>query len=66
VTGVAGPDGGTPEKPVGLVYLGLATPEGVSHRRLELGPEQPRWVIQGRSARHAMNWARLYLLRGRA
>lgn len=29
VTGVAGPDGGTPQKPVGLVYLGLATAAGV-------------------------------------
>lgn len=28
VTGVAGPGGGTPQKPIGLVYLGLARKEG--------------------------------------
>jgi nicotinamide-nucleotide amidase len=63
VTGIAGPGGGTPEKPVGLVYLGLATAEGVRSRRLDLGPEQPRDVIRSRAAKHAMNWARLTLLR---
>jgi nicotinamide-nucleotide amidase len=61
-TGIAGPGGGSPEKPVGLVYLGLATPSGVASRRLEIGPEQPRWIIQRRSAKQALNWVRLALL----
>ncbi len=59
VTGIAGPSGGSPEKPVGLVYLGLATRESVESRRLDIGADQPREVIRARAAKNAMNWARL-------
>jgi nicotinamide-nucleotide amidase len=62
VTGVAGPTGGSPDKPVGLVYLGLSLDDHTTHRRLILGSEQPRPVIQSRSAKHALNVARLGLL----
>ncbi len=62
VTGIAGPTGATPNKPVGLVFLGLANADGALSRRLELGPEQPRDIIQRRASKHALNWARLSLL----
>jgi nicotinamide-nucleotide amidase len=61
-TGVAGPKGGTPQKPVGLVYIGLATARDVKTRRLDIGSEQSREIIQSRSSKAVMNWARLALL----
>jgi competence/damage-inducible protein CinA-like protein len=40
VTGVAGPGGGTPEKPVGRVYLHAAGPDGSLTRMLDLPGER--------------------------
>jgi nicotinamide-nucleotide amidase len=64
-TGVAGPAGGSPEKPVGLVYLGLATSKGTQTRRLDIGSDQPRDIIQRRASKAALNWVRLTLLEQR-
>ena len=37
VSGVAGPGGGTAEKPVGLVHIAASTPLQTLHRRMEYG-----------------------------
>lgn len=62
-TGVAGPTGGTPDKPVGLVFFGLHTPaETTTYKRL-FGSDAPREAIRLRAARTALNLLRLELLR---
>lgn len=62
VTGVAGPGGGTAVKPVGLVYIGLATRRAVRSKEFRFGPDQPREIIRERAARSALQMLRLQLM----
>ncbi len=59
-TGIAGPSGATPTKPVGLVYVGLAWQGGVQSLKYNwIGTRQE---IQSRTAKLAFNLLRLHLL----
>jgi len=59
VTGIAGPSGGTPEKPVGTVWISLARRNNHEARQFQFHGERER-VILGTS-QAALNWLRLTL-----
>ena len=59
VTGIAGPTGGTSEKPVGLVYVGLSTPEGVFVKEFQFHGD--REMVKLRSSQGALDMVRRYL-----
>ncbi len=63
VTGIAGPGGGTEEKPVGLVYLHVAGPAGEEARRIDLPGD--REMIRGRATAAALHLVRRLLTQNR-
>ena len=60
-THLAGPGGGSPEKPVGLVHVALAWDGGVSSTNFNWSGT--RLEIQSRTAKLALNMVRLHLLK---
>jgi nicotinamide-nucleotide amidase len=59
VTGIAGPGGGTEEKPVGLVYLHASGPGGAETRRIDLPGD--REMVRGRATAAALHLVRRLL-----
>ena len=53
VTGIAGPDGGTKEKPVGLVFIGVCVKDNVYVNKFRFRGD--REAVRQRSAKTAMN-----------
>jgi len=61
VTGIAGPDGGTPEKPVGLVHFAAGRPEGPMHHERVVFGDLGRAEIRRRSVERALSLLRSLL-----
>lgn len=62
ITGIAGPGGGTPDKPVGMVCFGLATPDTVLTRTVKFG-DRGREVVRALSSATVVDWLRRTLLK---
>jgi nicotinamide-nucleotide amidase len=60
VTGIAGPDGGTDDKPVGTVFISLAEPDGCRSRRFLFSGS--REEIRVMTAWMALDWLQRYLV----
>jgi nicotinamide-nucleotide amidase len=59
ITGIAGPGGDTPDKPVGLVYVGLATPENESFSyECRFGRQRGRELVRYLSSCAALDMLR--------
>lgn len=54
VTGIAGPGGGTPQKPVGLVWFGVAGPDG-THAEKRLFGEIGRNAVRARTVETSLD-----------
>ena len=62
ITGLAGPGGGTPEKPVGLVYMALRDGAHTWVRRMDPpGRVKNRSWVRDRAAHYALDMVRRYL-----
>ena len=60
ITGIAGPDGGSEQKPVGTVFIAISTPDGEVVRDYRI--VATRAAVRERSAQQALDLVRRRLL----
>lgn len=60
-TGIAGPDGGSEDKPVGTVFISLAAPDGCWTKRFQFSGNRDE--VRLMTAWTALDWLRRYLLK---
>ena len=59
-SGIAGPDGGTADKPVGTVWIAVSNFEKIITRKLQLGTSRERVILE--TAQHSLNTLRKMLI----
>lgn len=60
ITGIAGPAGGSADKPVGTVFIALSGPDGTASRRYQFWGDRDQ--VKMISAQTALEWVRRYFL----
>ena len=58
-SGIAGPDGGTPEKPVGTIWVAVGNKDRILTKKLQLGKDRMRNIQY--TGYYALNFLRLFL-----
>ena len=60
ITGIAGPDGGSPEKPVGTVHIAVAGPAGTEHKAFSFPGDRAR--VRWQASQAALDMVRRALM----